>query len=83
MSASGRNWGDAAVDNESLQFSVGAKPLFSVALPDVIQVRLPRVGVWAPRLGSKERKCHHTGQKRHAVNFCPGSVKTMRRPRHL
>lgn len=38
MSASGRNWGDAVVDNETLQFSVGSKPLFSVALPDVTQV---------------------------------------------
>ena len=38
MAASGRNWGDAVVDNETLQFSVGSKPLFSVALPDVTQV---------------------------------------------
>lgn len=46
MPASGRNWGDAVVDNESLQFSVGSKPLFSVALPDVTQVgRLPSVSV--------------------------------------
>jgi Structure-specific recognition protein (SSRP1) len=40
MSASGRNWGDAIVDNETLQFTVGSKPLFSVALPDVTQVGL-------------------------------------------
>lgn len=39
MAASGRNWGDAVVDNETLQFTVGSKPLFSVALPDVTQVR--------------------------------------------
>lgn len=40
LCASGRNWGDAVVDNESLQFSVGSKPLFNVALPDVTQARL-------------------------------------------
>jgi Structure-specific recognition protein (SSRP1) len=47
MSASGRNWGDAVVDNETLQFSVGSKPLFSVALPDVTQVSSP--GSAAPK----------------------------------
>jgi Structure-specific recognition protein (SSRP1) len=51
MSASGRNWGDAVVDNETLQFSVGSKPLFSVALPDVTQVSgqgvmLPEERLW-------------------------------------
>ena len=39
VSVSGRNWGDALVDNASLTFKVDKKPAFSIALPDVSQVR--------------------------------------------
>lgn len=38
MSARGRNWGDAVLDNETLQFHAEGRPLFNVALPDVVQV---------------------------------------------
>ena len=38
MSAKGRNWGDAVLDNETLQFHADGRPLFNVALPDVVQV---------------------------------------------
>lgn len=39
VSVSGRNWGDALVDNASLVFKVDKKPAFTIALPDVSQVR--------------------------------------------
>ena len=39
MSAKGRNWGDAVLDNETLQFHTDGRPLFNVALPDVVQVQ--------------------------------------------
>lgn len=39
MSAKGRNWGDAVLDNETLQFHTDGRALFNVALPDVVQVQ--------------------------------------------
>lgn len=39
MSGKGRNWGDAILDNESLQFRTDDRPLFNVSLPDVTQVQ--------------------------------------------
>ena len=41
MSLSGRNWGDALVENSSLVFKADKKISFSIALPDVSQVCTP------------------------------------------
>ena len=40
MSVSGRNWGDAHVENSSLVFKADKKTSFSIALPDVSQVEV-------------------------------------------
>mmetsp|Transcript_19572 Transcript_19572/g.59204 ORF Transcript_19572/g.59204 Transcript_19572/m.59204 type:complete len:672 (+) Transcript_19572:109-2124(+) len=59
MSAKGRNWGDAVLDNETLQFHTDGRALFNVALPDVVQVQHGKDEVmleFLPDTGAAERE---------------------------
>ncbi len=59
MALQGHNWGGVSIQNGSLVFTVGGKPLFEVPLKDVAQVGAQRgVGVaWAAVSQAQDNAC--------------------------